>query len=276
VGNAGPHSNRWKHRFAGWPVNRLPEGARIESDPIRSSSLGRVDRRPSPLWMLAPSPAADCAFRSIPGRANGWDRSSAPRQECTQSRQSAMGRATPAKSWRPTPLLYVLNDQSDVTDSLGSVTYEPGSFKSWALSRVLVGSLADSLLAVRLSDATMLVYGPVRAGAAPSLIRTTRLPQYFRSPTLQEEVWSPSWIQMGGDLHNLLHVAHIATGAFDSRGRVYAVRNYMAEWRRIANRYLLRRARGKLRSRGLRSTITRAGGWALSDCRCHRYHGSHR
>ena len=61
------------------------------------------------------------------------------------------------------------------------------------------------------------------------------LPIYIESPQPREELWTPAWIQIGGDVAHLIEVSQVVAADFRSDGGVVAIRPYMAEWRRVRN-----------------------------------------
>jgi hypothetical protein len=139
--------------------------------------------------------------------------------------------------WVTTPLLEVVDQQLGLVGVIDTVARQHGTYLSWRLSRVGLGRTADTIVALDLSSATLTVYEPALPEAAVQTLWAIQLPQYFVAPVPRAEIWTPDWIQVGGEVQVFLDVPHVAAVAFGNDGRVYAVRNYHAEWRRSRNDY---------------------------------------
>lgn len=135
------------------------------------------------------------------------------------------------RPWLTAPLVYVLNEDGTVVRTVGEVPDAGGYYLSAARSQVRMGRHRDTLLVVRLFDATVFRF-PLRE-SADSNVTTSRLllPQYFRSPQPTEDVWEAPWL-LNGSQPRIYQVPQLAEAAFASDGRLFVIRNGGANWDR--------------------------------------------
>lgn len=140
--------------------------------------------------------------------------------------------------WVAAPLIQVLDSDGRVVQTVGEVENQGGHYLSWLAARAWIGNTGDTLLVLSFSTGKLSAYAPVTDRSTPSTHWSKQLPIYFQAPSPHEEIWRAPWIQIGGEMPHLIEVSHVADAAFGSDGKLYVIRNYMAEWRRARNRYV--------------------------------------
>lgn len=141
---------------------------------------------------------------------------------------AALPRRQPVR-WVSTPLVQIVDSNGRELDTVGHVGDHGGYYLSWLSSRLAVGSVGDTLLVLTLSDAMLSAYAP-SAAMGESVLWKRQLPLYFRTRPPREEVRTIPWIQYGGDITKFVDVPHVASATFGPEGKLYAIRNYFAEW----------------------------------------------
>jgi hypothetical protein len=136
--------------------------------------------------------------------------------------------------FRQVSLFGVYRTDGTLLQSLGTVEEKPGTFNAWLASRLALGSSGHSLYALNLAEGVVHRY--LRASDSLAAAGGFTLPRYFNTPEPIEEIWSPSWIQVGGEVRNTIEVSQVLAAAIDTDGRVYAIRPHFVEWLRISNR----------------------------------------
>lgn len=167
-----------------------------------------------------------------------------------------------------TPLVQIMDSTGQVISDVDQITDLGGHYLSWLSSRLVLGNVSDTLLVVTLSDALLTAYDLTQLGVDPPLLWERQLPTYFRAPPAQEEVRTYPWIQIDGDLVNLIQASHIATATFGPNGKLYAIRNYMAEWKKRPNRLFKSRGYWEVKKQALEIYSARGdllGVYALPD-----------
>jgi len=135
--------------------------------------------------------------------------------------------------WVPGRLLVVIDSAGMTTGAAGLIQDEEGEYLPWLGSRLGLGAVADTVLAVTLSDGVL--HGFPRLGSTfdPEGSWSFQLPVYLDPPNPVEEVRRLPWIQVGGDRIKFLEIPHVKAVTFGPRGHVFAIRNYAFRWRRF-------------------------------------------
>ena len=145
----------------------------------------------------------------------------------------ALARPSP-RPWRPSPLIHVMDTMGGVLAEAGRIVDRGGQFRSWLAARAVLGNRGDTLRALRLSTGVLETFAPSDSAGGYALIHKASLPAYFDPPPIQEEVLSYPWITFGGEVPVLAHVSQVEAAAFGGN-RLYAIRNYDAEWWEMDN-----------------------------------------
>ena len=118
--------------------------------------------------------------------------------------------------------------------TLGTLERQPGRYLSWLLARSVLGSHGRRISALFLSQGRVTTFALSEEGLETDRSEYS-LPIYIASPHPREELWTPEWIQIGGDVAHLIEVSQVIAADFKSDGGAVAIRPYMAEWRRVRN-----------------------------------------
>jgi hypothetical protein len=136
------------------------------------------------------------------------------------------------------PLVERMNRRGSSESVVGPIPERPGRYLPWLAARSIIGTLGDTLLLVSVADARVTAFALNDSHLPLRMLWSKQLPHYIRSPEPYEEIWSPDWIQIGGEIPSLIHVPQVGAAAVGPDGRLYAIRTYLAEWRRVTNRYV--------------------------------------
>jgi len=154
--------------------------------------------------------------------------------------------------WVGAPLVDVFDRNGRKMSGLGVLEDQNGLFMTWRLARVGLGHVGgDTLVAVNLARAVLMGYRYEEGREVEEPLWEVQLPRYFEAPEPREEVWIPEWIQVGGEMQLFLDVPHVAAVAFGEGGRVYAIRNHLATWRRSSNAFTSTQGRWAITRRAL-------------------------
>ena len=152
--------------------------------------------------------------------------------------------------WVRAPLVRLVDEQGHSLGTLGTLDRQPGRYLSWLLARSVLGSYEGYVSALFLSTGNVTTFAISNEGYETDRSEYS-LPIYIASPHPLEELWTPEWIQIGGDVAHLIEVSQVIAADFKSDGGVIAVRPYMAEWRRVRNRFGPTQGMWEVTSRGL-------------------------
>lgn len=134
------------------------------------------------------------------------------------------------RPWLDAPLVWILDRDGRLVQSLGTIPDLGGDYLSAAWSQVRLGRHEDKIAIAHLADATLEIRstkdgtGPNGTGAL-----IVELPKYFRAPEIWEDVWQPEWL-LNGAQARVYHVPHLAEASFTPDGRLFAIRNGAAKW----------------------------------------------
>lgn len=136
------------------------------------------------------------------------------------------------ETWRPAALIDIFDDQSMGIGGVGNVAERSEQYLSSFVGALALGVVGDSLYGLVYSEAAVYVFAPAEQGGF-SIVRRVQLPKYFEAPEIKEEVRTYPWIQYNGDMMRITSASGFGATAFGPEGRIYAVRNYSAEWHRL-------------------------------------------
>ena len=162
--------------------------------------------------------------------------------------------------WIDAPLLQIVDADGFARGGVGSLLQEKGIYLTWLANRAVLGRQGQRILVLRLSSGTVMTYS---ASADPSGLEAPaefQLNTYSEAPLPTEEVRRYPWITEGGYPFLHQHLPHVETAAFGVN-RLYAIRNYDAEWVQFDQSTSFE-MEGRRRSRpeAWRSTIFRGAG----------------
>jgi hypothetical protein len=132
--------------------------------------------------------------------------------------------------WVPAAEVFLVGDRGTV-GTAGEIFREEGLFKTWLNERLVLGTSGDTLFTFHLSSAILRAYTFRQTGGPLSPVKEILLPRYFVAPEPIEEVFTYPWIEEGGDRVKLVQVSHAGQSTFGAGGRLFAIRNYRAEWK---------------------------------------------
>lgn len=149
-----------------------------------------------------------------------------------------LGDGPPVPQPEPWPthasLVRVIGPRGASVATLGALERQPGRYLSWLLARSVLGSHGKRISALFLSQGRVTTFVLSDEGLETDRSEYS-LPIYIASPPPREELWTPEWIQIGGDVAHLIEVSQVIAADFKSDGGAVAIRPYMAEWRRVRN-----------------------------------------
>ncbi|MYA11508.1 MAG: hypothetical protein F4Z32_08590 [Gemmatimonadetes bacterium] len=146
-------------------------------------------------------------------------------------------------------MVWLLDRDGGLIRKIGRVPDIGGDYLSAAWSQVRLGTFGNRMLVAHLSDATIEVLS-VDGEDDPNAEGVIQLPKYFEAPPIWEDVWEAEWL-LNGAHPRVYHVPHLAEVAFAPDGRLFVIRNGLAEWDRSDSPIV----------RGL---YDRPGGWTVS------------
>jgi hypothetical protein len=105
-------------------------------------------------------------------------------------------------------------------------------------SAATVGRFNDSILVIRHFDASISTASIGDVMSDDARLAWRPLPRRLPYQEYREEIWSPSWIQQGGELAQVFAVPEIEAARVGSDGTLYLLRNTEARWVTARNRFL--------------------------------------
>jgi hypothetical protein len=149
------------------------------------------------------------------------------------------------------PLIEIRGLGGALLDTAGTLVEHGGRYLSWLGARAVVGRQGDTVLVLRLSDATVHRFVTDGAGTTLRPDGFTTLPQYFAPAPSQEHVKRYPWIMVNGELLSATNTPALSVSTIGPDGTLYVVRNAGFTWRTVGSGWLSREGEWRVDSRAL-------------------------
>lgn len=175
---------------------------------------------------------------SLPVARDAWGQPAlGPITSVSDSAYAVEPRADPSLRRRapdhaaPVSLVELRARDGDLVGDMGHPASPGGRYLLGRASQGAIGRQGDTILVALASPGLLLRFteGGLR-------VDTIQLPRYFDPPATTEEIRLVPWLQIHGELVNIVEAPALGAAAFSPDGQLYVIRNYWYRWHRTTDR----------------------------------------